>query len=140
LILLANSKSSNLNGFQLNRVERIGETLHATLNVLAVAAPEWVRVNIPNEWVDRYGKRVDEWRLPEEQKDREIYAQMVGRDGAALLEALWSEETPEWIRSLPAVETPEAYVDSAIQDDPRCHASPRERKPPSLISANHLSI
>jgi transposase len=89
----------------LNRVERVGETLHATLNVLAVAAPEWVRVNIPTEWVDRYGKRVDEWRLPEEQKDRESYAQMVGRDGVALLDALWSEGTPEWMRSLPAVET-----------------------------------
>jgi transposase len=37
----------------LNRLERVGETLHATLNVLAVAAPEWVRVNIPSEWVDR---------------------------------------------------------------------------------------
>jgi transposase len=89
----------------LNRVERVGETLHATLNVLAVAASEWVRVNIPSEWVDRYGKRVDEWRLPEKEKDREIYTQMVGRDGAALLDALWSEEAPEWMRSLPAVET-----------------------------------
>jgi transposase len=89
----------------LNRVERVGETLHATLNVLAVAAPEWMRVNIPIEWADRYGKRVDEWRLPEEQKDREIYAQMVGRDRSALLDALWSEETPGWMRSIPAVET-----------------------------------
>lgn len=88
----------------LNRVERVGETLHATLNVLAVAAPEWVRVNIPTEWVDRYGKRVDEWRLPKEQKDREMYAQVVGRDGTALLDALWSEETPAWMRSLPAIE------------------------------------
>lgn len=89
----------------LNRVERVGETLHATLNVLAVAAPEWTVINIPIEWADRYGKRVDEWRLPEEQKDREAYAQMVGQDGFALLDALWSEETPKWMRSIPAVET-----------------------------------
>lgn len=53
----------------LNRVERVGETLHAALNVLAVAAPDWVRVNIPAEWVDRYGKRVDEMRLPAEEKE-----------------------------------------------------------------------
>jgi transposase len=33
----------------LNRVERVGETLHARLNVLAVAAPGWMRVNIPTE-------------------------------------------------------------------------------------------
>jgi transposase len=89
----------------LNRLERVGETLHATLNVLAVAASEWVRGNIPTEWGDRYGKRVDEWRLPEKEKDREIYIQMVGQDGAALLDAVWSEEAPGWMRSLPAVET-----------------------------------
>jgi transposase len=89
----------------LNRVERVGETLHATLNVLAVAAPEWVRINIPEEWVDRYGKRVDEWRLPEKEKNRGIFIRMVGQDGAALLDALWSEESPGWMRSLPAVET-----------------------------------
>ena len=89
----------------LNRVERVGETLHATLNVLSVAAPEWVRVNIPTEWADRYGKRVNEWRLPEKEKDREIYTQTVGQDGAALLDALWWEQTPGWMRLLPAVET-----------------------------------
>ena len=47
------------------------QTLHATLNVLAVAALEWVSANIPTEWVDRYGKRVDDTRLPEEAKDRD---------------------------------------------------------------------
>jgi hypothetical protein len=47
---------------------------------------------------------VDEWRLPEKEKDREIYIQMVGQDGAALLDAVWSEEAPGWMRSLPAVE------------------------------------
>jgi hypothetical protein len=36
---------------------------------------------------------VDEWRLPEKEKEREIYTQMVGQDGAALLDALWSEES-----------------------------------------------
>jgi transposase len=89
----------------LNRLERVGETLHATLNVLAVAAPEWVSANVPSEWVDRYGKRVDEWRLPEKAKDRGAYAQMTGNDGATLLDALWSEAASAWMRSLPAVET-----------------------------------
>jgi transposase len=89
----------------LNRLERVGETLHATLDVLAVAAPEWVSANVPSEWVDRYGKRVDEWRLPEKAKDRGAYAQMTGNDGATLLDALWSEAASAWMRSLPAVET-----------------------------------
>jgi len=59
----------------LNRLERVGETLHAALNVLAVAAPEWVSANVPTEWVDRYGKRMDDARLPEKAKDRDTYAQ-----------------------------------------------------------------
>ena len=101
----SNSVSERHSCRDLNRLERVGETLHATLNVLAVAAPGWVRVNIPSEWGDRYGKRVDEWRLPEKEKDREIYIQMVGQDGATLLDAVWSEEAPSWMRSLPAVET-----------------------------------
>jgi len=54
----------------LNRLERVGQTLHAALNVLAVAAPEWVSANVLTEWVDRYGKRVDDSRLPEEAKNR----------------------------------------------------------------------
>jgi Transposase DDE domain len=48
---------------------------------------------------------VDEWRLPEKEEEREIYTRMVGQDGAALLDVLWSEEAPGWMRSLPAVET-----------------------------------
>jgi transposase len=118
----------------LNRVERVGETLHATLNVLAVAAPEWVRVNIPSEWVDRYGKRVDEWRLPEKEKEREIYTQMVGQDGSALLDALWSEETPEWMRSLPAVETlRRMWVQQFMIVEGAVRLRPNEGLPPSSL-------
>jgi len=41
----------------LNRLERVVETLRATLNVLATVAPDWVRAQIPAEWVDRYARR-----------------------------------------------------------------------------------
>ena len=50
-------------------------------------------------------KRVDDSRLPEKAKDRDAYAQLIGNDGATLLDALWSEVAPGWMRSLPAVET-----------------------------------
>jgi transposase len=118
----------------LNRLERVGETLHATLNVLAVAAPGWVSVNIPSEWVDRYGKRVDEWRLPEKEKDREIYIQMVGQDGAALLDAVWSEEAPGWMRSLPAVETlRRMWLQHFMVAEGAVILRPNEDLPPSSI-------
>jgi transposase len=118
----------------LNRLERVGETLHATLNVLAVAAPGWVSVNIPSDWVDRYGKRVDEWRLPEKEKDREIYIQMVGQDGATLLDAVWSEEAPGWMRSLPAVETlRRMWVQQFMVAEGAVLLRPSEDLPPSSL-------
>src|SRR5512144_794936 len=42
----------------LNRLERVGETLRAALNSLAVIAPEWVRALAPAVWYERYGSRV----------------------------------------------------------------------------------
>lgn len=43
----------------LNRLERVGETLRATLNVLASVAPEWLKELAPAQWFDRYGSRVE---------------------------------------------------------------------------------
>src|SRR5690242_11066896 len=77
----------------LNRLERVVETLRAALNILAAVDPDWVRANIPAEWADRYGQRTEEYRLPSEDKEREKFAEQVGRDGSALLDAIWSEET-----------------------------------------------
>jgi len=78
----------------LNRLERVVETLRAALNVLATVDPDWVIANIPVEWLDRYGKGAEEYRLPAEEKEREKFAEQVGRDGNALLDAIWSGEAP----------------------------------------------
>lgn len=88
----------------LNRLERVVETLRATLNVLATVAPDWVRAQIPVEWVDRYTRRAEDYRLPAEANARERLADQVGTDGHALLAALWASETPEWLRAIPAVD------------------------------------
>jgi transposase len=36
----------------LNRLERVGETLRAALNAVAVVAPDWLRAQAPPEWCD----------------------------------------------------------------------------------------
>ena len=72
----------------LNRLELVAETLRATLNQLATLAPEWTRGVARPEWFERYGRRVEDSRLPREQADREAYARAVGEDGFALLDAL----------------------------------------------------
>ena len=89
----------------LNRLELVAETLRAALNALAAVAPEWLQAWVPLEWYERYGKRIEDARLPREQAAREAYAQTVGADGFALLDALDAPEAPEAGRTLPRIAT-----------------------------------
>src|ERR687888_628967 len=58
----------------LNRLELLGETLRATLNDLAMVAPDWLRGIAPPPWYERYGKRIEDTRLPQVEAEREAYA------------------------------------------------------------------
>jgi len=89
----------------LNRLELVGETLRHALQVLAVVAPDWLRPRLPGEWADRYGRRVEEYRLPAEPAARQELAATIGADGRALLAAVYAPEAPAWLREVPAVET-----------------------------------
>jgi transposase len=89
----------------LNRLELVAETLRATLNALATVAPDWLRDVAPLEWYERYGKRIEDARLPREQAAREAYAQMVGEDGFAVLDASEAPEAPEAVRQAPSIAT-----------------------------------
>jgi transposase len=89
----------------VNRIECVGETLRYTLNSLAVVAPEWLHTHCQVEWGERYGRRVEDYRLPMRKEDRHAYAQVIGADGYALLSAIYSSQAPAWLREVPAVET-----------------------------------
>jgi transposase len=89
----------------LNRLELVAETLRAALNDLATIAPAWLQSIVPPEWYERYGKRIEDARLPREQANREAYAQMVGDDGFTLLDALDAAEAPPNLRELPSLDT-----------------------------------
>src|SRR5215471_14830904 len=89
----------------LHRLELVAETLRAALNALATIAPAWLQGVAPLAWYERYGKRIEDSRLPKEQPQRAAYAQTVGADGFALLDALEHAETPEALRTLPHVAT-----------------------------------
>ncbi len=89
----------------LNRLELVGETLRAALNELASTAPEWLENIAPLAWYDRYSKRIEDSRLPREQSKRDAYAQTVGEDGFALLDALEDDRAPQEIRDLPIIDT-----------------------------------
>ncbi len=89
----------------LNRIECVGATFRAALNALAVAAPDWLQAHSDAAWVERYGRRVDDYRLPTTDAARQKHAEQVGRDGHTLLAAVTASDAPPWLRELPAVET-----------------------------------
>ncbi len=58
------------------------------------------------EWVERYVRRLDDHRLPKSKEARQAESEKIGADGQEeLLDAIYSEDAPSWLRELPAVET-----------------------------------
>lgn len=88
----------------LNRLEGVGETLRAALNALATVAPDWLCTWVPDVWFDRYGRILEEYRLPKGIAARQEYAEMIGTDGMQLLIAVQAETTIDGFAHLPAVE------------------------------------
>jgi transposase len=87
----------------LSRLECVAETLRLALEALAVEAPLWAQAHIPAGWTDRYGRRIEEYRLPQGQAERQAFVAAVGADGLALLAALDAPAAPARLRDLPAV-------------------------------------
>jgi transposase len=88
---------------ELDQLEVVGETLRYTLNVLATVAPDWLRVRLKPEWVERYGERVDEYRLPREKSERQALLKIIGQDGQELLGSIEKAEGQAWLQEIPAV-------------------------------------
>lgn len=59
----------------INRLVCVGETLRHALNCLAIVAPEWLLAHSQPEWVDRYGVRLEDWRLPSSEEDRQAWVE-----------------------------------------------------------------
>ena len=58
----------------LSRLELVAETLRAALNAVATVAPAWLQALTPLEWYERYGKRIEDVRLPKEKAEtRSVY-------------------------------------------------------------------
>jgi len=89
----------------LNRLELACEAVRAALEALSAAAPHWVAqvIDVPG-WNRRYAQRIDTWRLPTAQIKKEQLAVDYGRDGFALLKAVYAPASPPWLRELPAVQ------------------------------------
>ncbi|MEU5307102.1 transposase [Streptomyces noursei] len=87
----------------LNRLEFVGETLRATLEALTAAAPDWMRASMDPQWQERYGTRVDAYRLPADEQERRDLAGQIAADGYHLLEVVFAPAAPAWLREVPVV-------------------------------------
>ena len=88
----------------LSKWEQAAETMRAALNALAAADPEWLTEHADPQWFERYGRRIEEQRLPKGKKAREEYLKTVGADGLRLLGRLEAPHTPEVLKELAEVE------------------------------------
>jgi len=89
----------------LNRLERVGETLRAALNRLAVLAPDWLQALAPPEWFERYSSRVENYDLPKTDAARQELACVIAADGERLLTAIEAATDRPWLAQVPAVVT-----------------------------------
>ncbi len=89
----------------LNRLERVGETMRAALNSLAVVAPDWLQAWVPAEWYLRYGTRIDNYHLPKPDSERQALAAAIGADGFQLLQMIDAATELPWLPDVPAVQT-----------------------------------
>ena len=117
---------------QLNRLELVGETLRQLLNSLASVAPDWLRVQVPAEWYERYGTRFEATRLPQTAHERQALADQIGNDGAVLLQVLDDPQTPVWLRQVPAVDlTRQIWAQQYRLQDGRWSMRPVKELPPA---------
>jgi len=119
----------------LNRLELVGETMRYALNRLAVAAPAWLQAHLQPAWGDRYRHRVEHYRLPKTDAERQQLASSIGADGFALLRAAYAPAAPPAVRETPAVEVlRQIWLQQSYgPDDP-----PRWRQEPDVPPAAQL--
>jgi hypothetical protein len=55
-------------------------------------------------WSRPYGRRIDSWKMPASKTRQDTLALDHGRDGFALVSAVYTPGQPVWLRKLPAVQ------------------------------------
>ena len=78
----------------LHLLELVAETLRAALDDLAAIVPDWLRQIAQPVWFKRYGRRIEDYRLPKRREEREALAIEIGLDGFTLLDALDAPDAP----------------------------------------------
>ena len=119
----------------INRLICVGEAMRFALNRLAVVAGEWLLAHAEDEWLYRYGHRIEESRLPKSRAERQELAETIGRDGALLLDAVFDAAAPSFLREIPALELlRRSWVQNYWYEDGHLPWRSIEDIPPSALS------
>src|SRR6266700_3984956 len=115
----------------INRLMCVGEAMRFALNSLAIVAGEWLLAHSDPQWVDRYGHRIEESRLPRSQEEREAVAELIGRDGSNLLTDLYAADAPLFLCEIPAVQIlRRIWVQNYVWVEGQIHWRSNEDLPP----------
>lgn len=116
----------------LSRLELVGETVRAALEVLPLKAPDWLRQQVSREWLERYGRPLDDDRLPKDEAEKIELAHQIGRDGAHLLSQIYTEPDLAPLRTLEAVETlRQVWVQQYYVEDDQLRWRQKKNRPPA---------
>src|SRR5260370_1959972 len=88
----------------LSNLECVGETLRAVLNDVARLDADWLARQISAEWLERYGHRVENYRLPKAERQSRALAEASGRDGLSVPGALEQAGTPAELQPVQSVQ------------------------------------
>jgi transposase len=116
----------------INRLMCVGETLRSALNSLAIVAGDWLLDHSQEEWLYRYGHRIEEPRFPKAAASRVAAAETIGRDGWALLSDVFAPTAPAFLREIPAVELlRRVWVQNYRTEEGRLHWRDAAEIPPA---------
>ncbi|HEY9433141.1 MAG TPA: hypothetical protein VI260_16890 [Blastocatellia bacterium] len=90
----------------ITRLECVGESVRAALNVLAVVAPDWVIDHSREGWLERCSARIEERHQPKNESHRLQLAGTYGEDGLHMFNAVFAPSSPTWLSKVPAVDMP----------------------------------
>ncbi len=98
----------------LNRLECVHETLRLALERVAELEPEWLQAQVPVEWYEWYGRRLDASQMAKSAAEKERWQVRIGESGRQLLLAVQDARTPAYLRQLPAPQLLQMRLDPAV--------------------------
>jgi transposase len=98
-------------------------------------AGDWLLEHSQDDWLYRYGHRIEEKQFPKDQASRLAVAETIGRDGWALLTDLFDSTAPAFLREIPAVQIlRQVWVQNYRYEEGHLHW----REPGNIPPASHF--